>query len=182
MENNSSKDNLDKIFPCQIKELKLSCFGCCGRNFVSKEDVMRDLRLNTKDFKEIKTPSTLRLLQFRDRLSEDPSTLTPSNLCSNLVDFGDNCVACPLHNKINEIVSKEKFLAIHKKDLRFNHCDINYKCETFIFWELFNQKQKEEFLEWLKTEEYYKDLYQYSIENVTGKLIKKFMDTKDYKF
>lgn len=173
--------DVNKIMPCQIPELKLSCYGCCGRDFKSKEEILKDLKLNTLDFKKIKTPSTLRLLQFRDRLSENPDDLMPSGLCSNLVDFGGNCIACPLHYAINQVVLKEKFLAIHKKDLRFNHCDVNYECETFIFWNLFTEKQKKEFIEWISNKHYDEDLYLYSIENISGAVIKKFMDDKNYK-
>jgi len=178
---NNNNIDINKLFPCQIPHLKLSCYGCCGRNFKSKEEVENDLKLNTSDFNKIKTPSTLRLLQFRDRLSDNPDIVTPSGLCSNLVDFKDNCIACPLHYKINEVVSKEKFLAIHKKDLRINHCDVNYKCETFIFWELFNEQQKKDLINWLSTKDYDKDLYQYSMDNIDGKLIKKFMDDTEHK-
>lgn len=181
MANKINDNNLDKIFPCQIPQLKLSCYGCCGRSFKSKKDVEEDIKNNTLDFKQIKTPSTFRLLQFRDRLSENPDVLTKSGVCSNLVDFKDNCVACPLHYAINEIVSKDKFLAIHKKDLRFNHCDINFECETFIFWKHFSEKQKREYLEYLSKQNYDKDLYLYSTENLDGIMIKKFMDEKNYK-
>ena len=174
--------NVNNIVPCQIKELKLSCYGCCGRDFKSKDAILKDLKLNTEDFKKIKTPSTFRLLQFRDRLSEDPDELTPSGLCSNLVDFGDNCIACPLHNRINEVVSKDKFLAIHKKDLRYTHCDVNYECETYIFWNLFSEKQKNEFIIWLSDKGYEKDLYLYSTLNLDGKIVREFMDEKGYKF
>lgn len=171
--------NINKIFPCQIKELNLSCYGCCGRNFKSKDAILKDLQTNSDDFKKIITPSTLRLLQFRDRLSENPDVLTPSGLCSNLVDFGDNCIACPLHYKVNEIVSKKKFLAIHKKDLRFTHCEVGYECETFIFYKNFNETKKREYIQWLSNKKYDTDLYLYSTENLKGNIIRKFMDEKE---
>lgn len=174
--------DVNKIVPCQIPQLKLSCYGCCGRNFKSKDAILKDLKLNTKDFEKIKTPSTFRLLQFRDRLSENPDELTPSGLCSNLVDFGDNCIACPLHYAINKVVSKKKFLAIHKKDLRISHCDVNFECETFIFWKIFSERQKKEFVNWISNRSYDKDLYIYSTLNLNGKIIKEFMDEMNYKF
>lgn len=141
--------DVDNVLLCQIPELGFSCWGCCGRNFKSRKAVERDIRLNTLEFRKIKIPSTIRLLEFRDRLSDDSYDLMPSGICSNLVDFGDGVFACPLHSKINEVVSKDKFLAIHKKDLRVNHCDVNYECESFILWKRFSKRQKRDYLKWL---------------------------------
>jgi hypothetical protein len=169
-----------KITPCQIPHLKLSCYGCCGRNFTSKKEIKKDIKVNTSEFLKIKIPSTLRLLQFRDRFSEDPSDLTPSGICSNLVDFGNGLIACPLHKYANKLISKDKLLRLNKKDLRFNHCDINCKCETFIFWEMLTENQKDDYIKWLSNKSY--DLHEYSTKNLKGEIIRKFLDEKEIKF
>jgi hypothetical protein len=168
-----------ELAPCQVPNLNLSCYGCCGRNFKTQEKIEKDIKDNTIDFKEIKIPSTLRLLQFRDRLSENPDDLKKSGICSNLVDFGNNIYACPLHKNIQQLIPQEQKLFIHKKDLRINHCDVNCECETLIFYKLFSDKQKQEFIDWLNKQNYTN--YAYSNENIKGELIKKFMDNKNYK-
>jgi len=39
-------------FPCQIPELNLGCFGCCGRLYSEKEEVLLGIRKNTLTWKE----------------------------------------------------------------------------------------------------------------------------------
>jgi len=164
--------NLSK-FPCQILELNLSCFGCCRRDWKSKKLIFEDLNENTKEFNKIKQKSILRLLEFRDRLSENPDDLTNSGLCSNLIQFKNNIIACPLHPQIQKLIPKSIFLAPHKKDLRVNHCDINYECETFKLWKKLSKTEKEKFIEFIKKEK--QDPYSYSIKNVNGVNVKKYL-------
>lgn len=171
--------NINEITPCQIPELKLSCYGCCGRNFGSKKQINSDIKSNTEEFKKITIPSTLRLLQFRDRISEDPSDLAPSGICSNLVDFGDGLIACPLHKNANKLIPKNKLLRLNNKELRYNHCDVNCKCETFIFWEILNLTQKEQYIKWLNDKKY--SPYEYSTQNLQGKIIRQFLDEANIK-
>lgn len=165
--------NIKDMVPCQLPHLKLSCYGCCGRDFKSREDIERDIAINTKEFKKIKTPSTLRLLQFRDRLSTNPDDLTPSGVCSNLVDFGDGCIACPLHNLAKNLVPKGKFTQLHRKDLRINHCDVNYECKTFKFWKGLSDDKKRKFVEWVEKQDL--DTYTYSMGNISGNILKDFI-------
>lgn len=164
--------------PCQIQQLSLSCYGCCGRDWKNKTQIINDLEKNTKEFESIKQKTTLNLLRFRDRLSDDPNELTPSGLCSNLVKFKNKCIACPLHPKINKLVSKKEYRYPNEKlDLRINHCDVNYECETFIFWKLLTDKQKLEFVNWVKKEKL--QHFEYSQGNIDGTLIRKFLDEKN---
>lgn len=172
------KINIKNVFPCQLQELSLSCYGCCGRNWREREEIGRDLKENTKEFKKIQQKSSLRLLQFRDRFSVNPDDLKPSGLCSNLVDFGDGCIGCPLHPMINKLVDKEKYKYPAKnKDLRFNHCDINYECETFIFWKIMTDDDKKKFIKWVKKQNF--DHFEYSTGNIDGSIIRKFFDEMD---
>jgi len=170
-----TKKELDyeNMFPCQLPHIKLSCYGCCGRDWKSKKEILEDLKKNTKDFKAIRQKSSsLSLLMFRDRLSYNPDDLTPSGLCSNVVDFGKGCVACPLHPKINDLVPKDDFLAIHKKDLRINHCDENYECTTFLAWKNMSLEERKKFVDWIEKQNY--DHHDYSVDNVFGEILRKF--------
>jgi len=171
------KIDIKNLYPCQLPFLNLSCFGCCGRKFKSEKEITKDINKNTKEFNKIKQKSILRLLQFRDRLSENPDELKPSGVCSNLVKFNSNCIACPLHPMIQKIVDKDKFLQPTKKDLRINHCDINYECETLIFWKILTDEQKIEFIKWVTKQNY--SHYKYSVENIEGVAIRKFFDEKN---
>jgi len=164
---------------CQIPELKLSCWGCCGRDFTNREDIEKQIKINTFEFKKILIPSSLRLLVFRDRFSENCWDVSKSGLCSNLVKFNNGVHACPLHKDINKIVPKNEFLQISKKDLRCDQCDVNYKCETAIWFDLFSESQKKEYVQWLSEQNF--DHYEYSIGNVEGKIIRKFLDETGYK-
>ena len=184
---NSNKNNylnlenidIENTYPCQLPFLNLSCYGCCGRNFKSEKEVLKDLKENTKEFNNIKQKSILKLLQFRDRFSENPDDLKPSGICSNLVKFNENCIACPLHPMIQKIVKKEEFLQPTKKDLRINHCDINYECETFIFWKSLTNEQKLKFIKWASKQNY--NHYKYSVENIEGIAIRKFFEEEEIK-
>ena len=168
---------VDKYNLCQPGTNNLSCFGCCGRDFTCKKEVLDEIDQNTKIFRNIKVPSTCNLLAFRDRLSDDNWEVTGSGVCSNLIKFNNGKFACPLHKFINDIVPKNDFLAIHKKDLRWGHCDVNYECESIIFWKQLNDLQKEQYFKWLKKQNY--DTYDYSVGLVTGVLIRKFFDECD---
>jgi len=161
-------------FPCQIKELNLSCWGCCGREFGTKAEVEKDIDINTYEFSQLENYNDSELLKFRERLSDDRWALTPSGICSNLVDFDGGCYACPLHNLVGEIVDKKKYVA-PKKDLRIGHCDENYECETLILFKQFSQDQKEKYVKWLSTKTPINH-YNYSTKNVKGVLIKEFLD------
>ena len=171
-----NQTNYDNLFVCQLPKLKLSCWGCCGRNFTNKQEIEQDIKQNTQQFNQIKLPSTLRFLQFRDRLSENPDELMPSGICSNLVKF-NGTLACPLHPKINKIVSKKQCLRLNQKDLRVNHCDIACTCDSSNYFQIFNKKEKKEYINWLSKQNL--NHYTYSIGNVEGTLIKKFMQEKN---
>ncbi len=164
-------------FPCQIIVLNLSCWGCCGRKFKSKKEVEKDIEINTYEFSFLKKYDEKELLIFRDRLSKNKWDLTPSGICSNLIDFDNGCYACPLHNKINEIIPKEKFVTTNK-DLRIGHCDEKYECETLILWKNFTKEQKEKYIKFL-SKKIPINHYEYSTKNLNGILIKEFLNEKN---
>ncbi len=168
---------LEKYYPCQIPTLKLSCYGCCGNSFKSQQEVLKQIKDNTQTYSKIKIKTPFRLLQYRDRIE---SYTTPSGVCQNLVEFKNQTFACPLHKHIQKIIPKQENTFFHKKDLREHHCDQNYECETFIFYTLLSQIQKQEYIKWLSTQKI-DNHYQYSMKNHDAYYIKKFMDVKNYK-
>jgi len=174
-EEKNKKIEIKPSFPCQIRELNLSCYGCCGRDFKDEKAVNKDLEINTYEFSLLDEYDKKELLTFRDRLSDNRWDLTPSGLCANLVDFGNGCVACPLHNLINEILPKKIYVAPNE-DLRIGHCDENYECETLILWKQLSENQKEKYVEWLSNKKKDLNTYIYSMKNHEGILIKEFLD------
>lgn len=171
-------DNQNNIslFPCQLSELNLSCFGCCGRDFKSKKEVDKDLEKIKKNFDKIRFKSSFRMTVFRDRLNPDPDVLMKSGICSNVVKFDSGCIACPLHPKINSLIKKEEYRFPYKKNIdpRINYCDENYQCLTFKYYEKFSVEQKKIFILWVKNKGY--DYYKYSKENGENKLILEFLN------
>ncbi len=156
-------------YPCHIKELNISCFGCCGNNFSSKKDIEEDIRLNTEELVFFgKILNTKKLKLFRDRFQGD-NALSLNGLCYNFVDFGF-CQACPLHPQLNLL---ELNLNIKNKfDLRISHCNIDEECDLFKRWKLILDSEKISFLNWLKNNNY--DSYDYSVENGKDILYEKF--------
>lgn len=163
-------------FPCQLKSIGLSCFGCCGDDWTCEKDVLNDVWLNSRDFCEIYTENEKSISDlefFRDRFEKDE--VSKSGVCMNLVDFGNGCFACPLHPLVNLVVSKDKVVA-PKSDLRCGHCDVDFECESVRYWKLMSDEQKNEFVEFvagLKLSN-----YAFSMRNVSGELIRDFFDLK----
>jgi hypothetical protein len=181
LEKNENVDelNLMESYPCQLKDLNLSCYGCCGVDFGDECDVEGDLFLNTSDFNKIKSDNENlnneeKLKKFRDRY--DDSQVGASGVCMNLVDFGGGCEACPLHPFINKIVSKEQTVA-PSSDLRVGYCDTKYECETVKFWNYMKIDQRKEFFEFVKSKNF--SNYEYSMKNESGELIKEFLSRNE---
>ena len=169
--------NLMESYPCQLKEIGLSCYGCCGVDFGSKDDVNTDLELNTIDFNKAKKDSLdneSNLKKFRDRYTDDQ--VGESGVCMNLVDFGSGCAACPLHPSINKLVSKKQTVG-PSSDLRVGYCDTKYECDTLKFWSYMKLAQREEFVEFVKSKNF--DKHEYSMKNESGELIKEFLSRNE---
>lgn len=184
---NFSSVNSTLPVPCQIPQLGISCYGCCGRDFKSREEVERDLAINTKEFNSITHPTRYKMMLFRDRLSSDPDIVTPSGLCSNAVRFNSTCTACPLHPLINKLIDKRKYnFPFNKKkhtsqtrDPRQGYCDIHYECATFKYYKHFSYEQKQAYIKWVRDKKF--DNYTYSMKNGDNILIKEFMEEMGWK-
>ena len=169
---NSEQQNLMKVYPCQLKDLKLSCYGCCRNGVSTSNSINKDVLKNNFDFKKIyinSNKSEENLKTFRDRYNIK-ETLS-SGVCRNLVDFEDNCKACPLHPLINSVVNKSETIA-PKEDLRVGFCDTNFECDTVKFWNNMNLVERNEFVKFLKNKDF--DNHTYSMTNINGELIQEF--------
>jgi hypothetical protein len=180
MENKKIKNdkmNLMESYPCQLREIGLSCYGCCGVDFGSSDEVESDLFLNTNDYKKNKYTDLTndeKLKKFRDRFSD--AEVGESGVCMNLVDFGSGCAACPLHPSINKIVDKNKTEA-PSSDLRVGYCDTKYECQTLKFWGYMQIEQREEFFKYVKSKNFTN--HEYSMKNESGELIKEFYKNRN---
>jgi len=164
--------NLMNSYPCQLKDLSLSCYGCCRNGLSSSSQINSDLEKNNYDFKKYyldKEKSDENLKSFRDRYGIK-DTLS-SGVCRNLVDFKDSCVACPLHPFVNLVVSSKKTIA-PKQDLRVGFCDTEFECETVKFWCNMELNERKAFIRFLQSKEF--DNHNYSMLNISGELIQEF--------
>lgn len=161
------------VVPCHIKELNISCFGCCGNNFSSKKEILKDVLLNTQELvRQGNDLDKQKLNDFKNRFDGD-NALSENGLCYNLVDLGSGCLGCPLHDKVKYILPIDSDLTIiNNEDLRVGHCDINEECETFTAWKSMSDDEKKEFVSFLKKFEF--DTYSYSVENGSERLFKLF--------
>jgi hypothetical protein len=169
---NNEQMNLMEVYPCQLKGLNLSCYGCCRNGVSSSSNIKEDLKDNNNDFKKYylnKEKSDENLKNFRDRYTIT-ETLS-SGVCRNLVDFGSGCAACPLHPFINSIVDKSETIAPNS-DLRVGFCDTKFECDTIKFWSTMNLSQRKEFIRFLESKKI--NNHTYSMTNISGELIQEF--------
>lgn len=168
------------VVPCHIKELGISCFGCCGNSFNSKGDILKDILLNTEELiSSGKNLSSVELIKFRDRFDGD-NALSNNGLCFNVVDLGSNCFGCPLHDKVKYIMPSDSELNIdNSDDLRIGHCNINEECGIFSAWKSMSDDEKKEFLSFVKKFKF--DSYSYSVENGSERMVGLFEKFKDSK-
>lgn len=171
------KDESLPVVPCHIKELNISCFGCCGNNFSSKKEILKDILLNTEELKsDGNVLDKEKLNNFKNRFDGD-NALSETGLCYNLVDLGGECFGCPLHDKVKFILPNDSDLTINNdEDLRVNHCDINEECETFTTWKSMSELEKKDFVFFVKKFKF--DSYNYSVENGAERLFKLYKTWK----
>ena len=138
---------------CQLTQLNLSCFGCCGHTFKSKKKIEQDLKKNTLEYEYTKDNIT-----FRERAKQ--SDLRSSGICKNLILI-DNIVVCPLHPELNDMM-----------DLRIAHCDTDHICRTIREFNKWGRKKQQKFIDFLKSKRL--DIYSYSKRIDSGALLREF--------
>ncbi len=143
---------------CQLPGL--SCFGCCGRKFGSKQEMEKALKENKAALKKHRNLSS-----FRDR--EDENSLHGCGICFNLIREGKS-IFCPLHPMRNE-----------GRDFREGHCDIHYLCRTAKKFNSWPDDKKQRYLDFIRKKN--PDWYEYSIKTDNGEFLKEFEGREDEK-
>ncbi|MBW2999508.1 hypothetical protein KY339_02445 [Candidatus Woesearchaeota archaeon] len=136
---------------CQIDEAQLSCMGCCGHNFKSKNELMEDLKKNTVEYTNCRD-----LGEFIDR----PRDLRLSGVCRNLI-LVKNRILCPLHPAVNGGI-----------EYREGVCDVWFVCKTAFVFDTWPRKKQMEFVEFLKKKNL--DWYDYSLGMINSTLLDEF--------
>lgn len=141
-----------KVNLCQIEEMNLSCMGCCGHDFKTREELEEALRKNTLTYKEAKDK--------KEWGRRSPNFVRPCGLCYNIIKV-DNKVFCPLHPSRND-----------GEELRDADCEFDYMCETFKKFKLWDEDKQKAFIEFLKPKKL--DWYEYSMGMDSSSLLKEF--------
>lgn len=135
--------------PCQLEEL--SCVGCCGHDFASKEELSAAICKNSLDLKDMD------LVEWRDR----KSNLLSCGLCANIVRFEDGSLGCALHPESAG------------QDLRIGHCNSEHLCMAAFLFQSWNEQMQARFIQFIKSKNL--DWYAYSLKMDNDELIKEFL-------
>lgn len=138
---------------CQLSELNLSCFGCCGHDFANKSILKRDIRINTRRFYQ--------RLDNIEKLKNMSKKVRKSGICKFVIYLDGKVVGCPLHPLLNEGV-----------DLRKGHCDIDYVCTTNREFANWDDTTREKFIEYIRNKNL--DIVDYSLGIDNGSLLRGF--------
>ena len=148
------------VILCQMPELGLSCFGCCGNKYANKRKLMRDINKNTLEFDNKKSTG-----DFMSRTTH----LRSSGICANLI-FKNDIFYCPGHPAINS-----------GRDYRNldPDCDKDFLCKTFGLFQQWDEAKKQRFLAYIKEKK--PDSFTYSIKMDNGTFLKEFEEREKEK-
>ncbi|HLD04647.1 MAG TPA: hypothetical protein VJG90_02920 [Candidatus Nanoarchaeia archaeon] len=138
---------------CQLEEIGIGCFGCCGHSWTKEGEVNRDIKKNTIRYKEHEDD-----LVF---LHKEASSIRPSGGCYNLVQLSSGKVGCSLHPCQHS-----------GKDLRDNVCDKDYLCKTNHLFQSWSKEKQDKFIRFLNTKKL--TPFEYSMGMDRGLLLKEF--------
>lgn len=136
--------------------------GCCGHDFGTKEQIKEAIRENTAEFQATNPQTDQQFLAFRDRAH--PFDLR-YGVCRNLVEE-NGCQLCPLHPTRHQ-----------GKDLRINHCDINYLCKTAKIFDTWSKEKQQRFILFIESKKL--DNIVYSLKMDKGLLLKEFLSVEE---
>ena len=144
---------------------KLSCMGCCGRDYTSKKDIVEAIRKNTFEFEDSKSPE-----EFRDRI--DSKYLRDCGVCRNLIfsDKSAKSVKCPLHPAFNK--------AKDGSDLREGHCEIEYLCKAAFLFDLWDERKQIAFVKFIENKKL--NWFNYSMGMNDDSFVDEFERVFDY--
>ena len=146
---------------CQLPQLHLSCFGCCGYEYVSEDKLKKQIAMNTWRFKKMYTS--------KEVFAETTIGVTEAGCCKAVIEFEDGTVGCPLHPKKNE-----------GQDLRTGDCLRNYECNALRHYKKWRRSRKRAFLEHVARGNF--NTYSYSMANSNSSLIRTFFNAEPETF
>lgn len=165
-------DNIDdERNPCQLVELGLSCFGCCGFDFTSKEEMKEAIDKNTFEFQDFVNEKDITLIDLKGFKERTPSgTLRLCGICYNLTwfDRDKRLVFCPLHPKAGDYECS---------DLRLGHCNPDFMCKTAFEFRRWSKDNQDRYIRFIKEKDL--DWYDYSILTENDSLLKEFEGIDD---
>jgi oligoribonuclease (3'-5' exoribonuclease) len=144
---------------CQLKEMDLSCFGCCGNDYNHKRKLMKDIRKNTWEFNKSKS-----IKSFMTRTTE----LKSSGICANAI-FKDGNFFCPGHPILNQ---GRDYRGLDK-DCEKEEYD---GCKAYILFQTWDKQKQKQFLDFIKSKKL--DSFAYSIRMDNDSLLKEFEKKK----
>jgi len=117
---------------CQIDGL--TCFGCCGNSYTTKEEILETIRKNTGQYDEfVKSGKPLKEWLTRSRHTR------ACGICFNVIEKKGK-VFCPGHPILND-----------GEDLRDGYCDIHYLCKTAYWFKKWDSNRKLLFIKFIKS-------------------------------
>ena len=131
-------------------QLGTGCFGCCGRDYTCKEDILNHIKKNMLEHANSSDP-----VKFMDR----QKGLHSSGVCRN-IGFKDDKLVCLVHPKV---IGRE---------IRKKHCDHDYLCKTMKVFLKWDKEQQDRFIAFI--EEKHFEWYEYSIKIDDDSLLKEF--------
>jgi len=143
-------------------QLNGGCMGCCGHDFGTKEQIKEAIQENTTEFQKAKPQTEQQFMTFRYRAH--PFDLR-YGVCRNLIEE-KGCHLCPLHPTRHQ-----------GKDLRINHCDVNYLCKTATLFAGWSKQQQEAFINFIELKNI--DNLTYSIAMDSNQLLNEFIEKEE---
>lgn len=151
---------------CFIPSLGLSCFGCCGHHFGSKDAIHKFMAKNKRTLNRfLSSDKTHKEFMEREKL------LDACGGCHSLIrekqPEGHTAYVCAVHP-----------LRIGGEDVRVGYCDHDYLCKTAGHVNKMTDEEKTLFYDFLAEQQF--DSYTYSIINSQETvLLKQYRDWKE---
>lgn len=154
--------------PCQLPEL--GCFGCCGRLYLSREEVLISIKKNTGAWKEEKILKTKKPqdAEALRRFCWRQKSLCQSGVCPNIIEEERNnkkVFLCAVHPEKHGL----------KTDPRGNYCNTEFLCIAARKYKDMTLTEKKKYLEFLQEKiDEGMDSYTYSMLNDKDALWKEY--------
>jgi len=145
---------------CQLPQLGLSCFGCCGYDWAPIDQIKRQISFNTWRY--------FKMFTSKEVFAETTIGVTAVGVCKGVIEFDDGTIGCPLHPAKND-----------GKDYRSGDCLRNFECNALKHYKKWPESTRRALLTHIAAQPF--DNYTYSMANSSNSLIQGFMGTEAYK-